>query len=132
MPDSSTWFSPAASQGPISSRSVSENRLFGTLTMPRKPMRRSRMVPPGAMRNARKFVVPQSTPIMSRFPFVYPSSDASSAALPPAAEASTDTTRSSANRNSVIGPPAFGPVPDKPRPPNGCTPTPAPIWLRFT
>ena len=30
------------------------------------------------------------------------------------------------------GPPAFGPVPDRPSPPNGWVPTTAPIWLRFT
>ena len=28
--------------------------------------------------------------------------------------------------------PAFGPVPDRPRPPKGCTPTTAPIMLRLT
>ena len=32
----------------------------------------------------------------------------------------------------VVGPPAFGPVPDRPSPPNGCEPTTAPIWLRLT
>ena len=32
----------------------------------------------------------------------------------------------------VRGPPAFGPVPDRPSPPNGCTPTTAPIMLRLT
>ena len=35
MPESSTWSSPAASQGPISSRNVSANRSSGTLRMPR-------------------------------------------------------------------------------------------------
>jgi hypothetical protein len=65
-------------------------------------------------------------------PFPYPSSEASNAALPPAAAVLMDTTRSSANRYSVIGPPAFGPEPERPRPPNGCTPTTAPIWLRLT
>ena len=64
--------------------------------MPRALARRSRMVPSRAMRNARKLVVPQSTPIMNRSP--YASSDASSAALPPAAAVLMDTTRSSANR----------------------------------
>src|SRR5262249_36097462 len=59
-------------------------------------------------------------------------SSPSRAAWPPAAAVSTDTTRSAAKRNRVSGPPAFGPVPDSPRPPNGCTSTTAPIWLRLT
>src|SRR5690349_303936 len=68
MPDSSTWFSPAASQGPISSRSVSAKRLSGTFARPRNALRRSRIWPSAVMRKARKLVVPQSTPIMDPFP----------------------------------------------------------------
>ena len=46
--------------------------------------------------------------------------------LPPTAAVFTLTVRSAAYACSVNGPPAFGPVPDSPRPPNGCTPTTAP------
>ncbi len=131
MPDSSTWFSPAASQGPISSRSVSENRLSGTLTMPRSA---DAAVADGAVgRDAERAEVGGAPVDADHVDFPpHPSSEASRAALPPAAAVLIDTTRSSANRYSVIGPPAFGPVPDRPRPPNGCTPTTAPIWLRLT
>src|SRR5262249_19199007 len=37
-----------------------------------------------------------------------------------------------AERARVWGDPAFGPVPERPSPPKGWTPTTAPIWLRLT
>jgi hypothetical protein len=40
--------------------------------------------------------------------------------------------RPASSRYRYSGPPAFGPVPDRPSPPNGCTPTTAPTMLRFT
>ena len=52
--------------------------------------------------------------------------------LPPVAAVLIDKTRSLAKRLRYNGPPALGPVPDKPCPPKGCTPTTAPIMLRFT
>ena len=36
------------------------------------------------------------------------------------------------SRSRYSGPPAFGPVPDSPSPPKGCTPTTAPTILRLT
>ena len=42
------------------------------------------------------------------------------------------TARSLAKRVRACGPPALGPVPDRPSPPNGCTPTTAPMIERFT
>src|SRR4051794_22540130 len=65
MPDSRTLSSPSASHGPISSRSVSPKRPSGTFRMPRGLARRSRIDPSRPTRNARKLVVPQSTPIIS-------------------------------------------------------------------
>ena len=53
-------------------------------------------------------------------------------ALPPAAVVLTVTVFSVAKRGRWCGPPALGPVPDNFCPPNGCTPTTAPIWLRLT
>src|SRR3954466_10626930 len=61
-----------------------------------------------------------------------PASRASSEAFPPAAVVLTLTVSSVAKRSNVTGPPAFGPVPDSPCPPKGCTPTTAPTWLRLT
>ena len=42
------------------------------------------------------------------------------------------TGRCASKRSRYNGPPAFGPVPDKPSPPKGCTPTTAPTTLRLT
>ena len=39
---------------------------------------------------------------------------------------------SARKRDRYSGPPAFGPVPDRPSPPNGWLPTTAPIWSRLT
>ncbi len=40
--------------------------------------------------------------------------------------------RCASRRSRYSGPPALGPVPDRPSPPNGCTPTTAPTMLRLT
>ena len=40
--------------------------------------------------------------------------------------------RCASRRSRYSGPPAFGPVPDSPSPPKGCTPTTAPTMLRLT
>ena len=40
--------------------------------------------------------------------------------------------RAATSFDRYSGPPALGPVPERPRPPNGCTPTTAPIMLRLT
>ena len=53
-------------------------------------------------------------------------------AFPPAAVVSIETVRSVAKRCRYRGPPAFGPVPLRRSPPNGCAPTTAPIVLRLT
>src|SRR5215204_2817407 len=53
-------------------------------------------------------------------------------AFPPAAVVSIETIRSVAKRCRYRGPPAFGPVPLRRSPPNGCAPTTAPIVLRLT
>ncbi len=54
------------------------------------------------------------------------------AAFPPAAAVSTESVRSTAKRCRYRGPPALGPVPERPSPPKGCTPTTAPIMERLT
>src|SRR5690606_41855678 len=40
--------------------------------------------------------------------------------------------RVASSRYRYRGPPALGPVPDRPSPPKGCTPTTAPTMLRLT
>ena len=56
----------------------------------------------------------------------------SSAGSPPWAVMLTLIARSTAKRSRAWGPPALGPVPDRPSPPNGWTPTTAPVIERFT
>src|SRR4029078_8422358 len=53
-------------------------------------------------------------------------------ALPPEAVRAVERTRSMAKASRNGGQPPFGPVPERLCPPKGCTPTTAPIWLRFT
>src|SRR3569832_1838000 len=46
--------------------------------------------------------------------------------LPPTAAILTDSVRSTEKRSRYSGPPALGPVPERPSPPKGCTPAGAP------
>ena len=50
----------------------------------------------------------------------------------PRARATTLLGPRESRRYMYNGPPALGPVPDKPSPPKGCTPTTAPTMLRLT
>ena len=59
--------------------------------------------------------------------FVSPTGPGNARDAPTATSGTTPRT----NRVRYSGPPALGPVPDKPRPPNGCTPTTAPMVLRL-
>src|SRR5690606_6141291 len=80
-------------------------------------------------------VDPEAGPVLLLFSIQQladqPSPCASRLAFPPMAAVFMVLVRSVTKRNRSCGPQALGPVPDRPIPPKGCTPTTAPIILRL-